>query len=138
MSKIILAPIGIVAGLLAGQLAKTLFDFVWSRVSDEEAPRPDHHRVTWPRLVAALIIEGAIFRLVKGIVDRETRAGFGSPAPGRARNGPSRPSANGPLASLGSVSGVVVGAALITVVQEVVRRIEEDTAITSLTRSRSF
>ena len=44
MSKIILAPIGIVAGLLAGQLAKTLFDFVWSRVSDEEAPRPDHHR----------------------------------------------------------------------------------------------
>ena len=26
--------------------------------------------------MAALIIEGAIFRLVKGIVDRETRAGF--------------------------------------------------------------
>jgi Protein of unknown function (DUF4235) len=76
MSRIILAPIGIVAGLLAGLLAKKLFDFIWSRVSDEEAPRPEHHQVTWPRLVAALIIEGAIFRLVKGIVDRETRAGF--------------------------------------------------------------
>jgi hypothetical protein len=76
MSKIILAPIGIVAGLLAGLLAKKLFDFVWSRVSEEEAPRPDQHQVTWPRLVAALILEGAIFRLVKGIVDHETRAGF--------------------------------------------------------------
>jgi Protein of unknown function (DUF4235) len=75
MSRILLAPIGIVAGLAAGLIAKTLFDFVWSRVSDEEAPRPEHHQVAWPRLVAALAIEGAIFRLVKGIVDRETRAG---------------------------------------------------------------
>ena len=76
MSKIILSPIGIVAGLLAGLVAKKIFDLVWSRVSDEEAPRPDHRDVPWPRLVAALIIEGAIFRFVKGIVDRGTRAGF--------------------------------------------------------------
>jgi branched-chain amino acid transport system permease protein len=38
------------------------------------------------------------------------------------------------VGGLGSVSGVVVGAALITVVQEVVRRIEEETAITGLTQ----
>ena len=38
------------------------------------------------------------------------------------------------VGGLGSVSGVVVGAALITVVQEVVRRIEEDTSITGLTQ----
>ena len=53
MSKIILAPIGIVAGLLAGQLAKTLFDFVWSRVSDDEAHGPitirSRGHAWWPR-----------------------------------------------------------------------------------------
>jgi branched-chain amino acid transport system permease protein len=38
------------------------------------------------------------------------------------------------VGGIGSVSGVVVGAALITVVQEVVRRVEAETAITGLTQ----
>jgi branched-chain amino acid transport system permease protein len=38
------------------------------------------------------------------------------------------------VGGLGSVSGVVVGAGLITLVQELVRRLEEETAITGLTQ----
>jgi Protein of unknown function (DUF4235) len=73
---LLFAPIGILAGLLAGQLAKKLFDFVWSRFADEEAPEPDQREVSLVQLAAALVVEGAIFRLAKGFVDRGTRKGF--------------------------------------------------------------
>jgi Protein of unknown function (DUF4235) len=74
--RIIFVPLGLIAGLLAGQISKKVFDFIWSRVSDEEAPEPDHREVSWPQLLAALAVEGAIFRLAKGIVDRGTRVGY--------------------------------------------------------------
>lgn len=73
MDRLILAPIGIASGLLAGFIATRVFDFIWSRISDEEAPRPDHREVSRAQLALSLIIEGAIFRLVKGEVDRGTR-----------------------------------------------------------------
>ena len=76
MAKIIITPIGVVMGLIAGQLSKKIFDFIWSRFSDEEAPRPDQRDIGWPQLISSLIIEGAIFRLTKGVVDRGTRTGF--------------------------------------------------------------
>ena len=76
MAKILLLPFSIVGGLLAGTIAKKLFDFVWRLVSDEEAPEPEHREVSWAKLLAALAIEGAIFRAVRGLVDRGTRATF--------------------------------------------------------------
>jgi Protein of unknown function (DUF4235) len=76
MSKLILTPIGLVAGLLAGQIASKMFDFIWSRFTDEEAPEPDQRDIAWPLLVAALIVEGAIFRVTRGLVDRGVRKGY--------------------------------------------------------------
>ena len=60
----------------AGQISKKIFDFIWSRISDEEAPEPEHREVSWPQLLAALAVEGAIFRLAKGLVDRGVRTGY--------------------------------------------------------------
>jgi uncharacterized protein DUF4235 len=74
--KIAFLPISIVAGLLAGQLSKKLFDFVWSRFDEEEAPRPKHREIDVPKLVIALVIEGAVFRVVKGLVDHSARRSF--------------------------------------------------------------
>jgi hypothetical protein len=74
--KLIFAPIGIVSGILAGVLARKGFDKLWSAVADEEAPGPDQREVTYRRLVPALIVEGATFRLVKGLVDHGTRRTF--------------------------------------------------------------
>jgi Protein of unknown function (DUF4235) len=74
--KFLFAPIGIGAGLLAGLLAQKGFDRIWSAIDDEEAPEPDQRDARLPKLVAALLIEGAIFRLVKGLVDRGARSGF--------------------------------------------------------------
>jgi hypothetical protein len=73
--KILFAPIGIVTGLLAGVLAQKAFERLWAMIDDEEPPAPDQHQVSVPKLVAALIVEGAIFRLVKGITDHGVRTG---------------------------------------------------------------
>jgi hypothetical protein len=74
--RILFAPFSIAGGLIAGFLAKKAFDLIWGRVSDEEAPRPEEREVGWGRLALALVFEGAIFRLVKGITDRGSRKGF--------------------------------------------------------------
>ena len=74
--KLIFAPFGIVLGLIAGLLGKKVFEQVWGLVDEEEPPKPEHREFSWPKLVAALVLEGAIFRLVKGLVDHGTRASF--------------------------------------------------------------
>jgi uncharacterized protein DUF4235 len=76
--KVIFAPIGIGAGLLAGFAAQKAFEQLWSLFDDEEAPEPDQQEIEWPKLIAALVVEGAVFRLVKGAVDHGTRSGFAS------------------------------------------------------------
>jgi hypothetical protein len=74
--KILFIPFSIAGGFLAGFLAKKLFDLSWGLVDDEEPPEPEHRDVSWGKLAAALAIEGAIFRAVRGLADRGSRLGF--------------------------------------------------------------
>lgn len=74
--KFIFAPIGIVLGLIAGLVGQKIFEQIWGLIDDEEPPSPEHREFSWPKLVAALLIEGAIFRLIKGLVDHGTRSAF--------------------------------------------------------------
>jgi Protein of unknown function (DUF4235) len=69
-------PVGIVSGLLAGLVGKKAFDFIWSKVDEEEPPEPDQREISVPKLVLALAIEGAIFRALRGLVDHGARRGF--------------------------------------------------------------
>jgi hypothetical protein len=69
-------PIGLVLGLAAGQVSKKIFDAVWSVFDDEDAPRPKHREVPLPKMLLALLVEGAIFRLVRGLVDHGSRHGW--------------------------------------------------------------
>ncbi len=79
-------PISLLSGLLAGVVASKAFEFVWGRFTDQEAPGPDQRLVAWPRLIIAMLLEGAIARLTRGLIDRGTRVAFArSPAPGPAR-----------------------------------------------------
>lgn len=76
--KFFFAPIGILAGLAAGFAAQKGFEKVWAIFDDQEAPEAEDREVSYPKLALALILEGAIFRLVKGMVDRGARLGFAS------------------------------------------------------------
>ena len=72
----VFTPIGLALGLASGQLAKKLFDLVWSLFDDEEAPRPKHREVPLVKMLLALLVEGAIFRVVRGLTDHGARHGW--------------------------------------------------------------
>jgi hypothetical protein len=69
-------PFGIIIGLLAGQISKKLFDFIWARFDDEEAPKPTTQQANWPKILAAAAMQGVVFKLVRAVVDRQTASGF--------------------------------------------------------------
>lgn len=74
--KILFLPIGIGTGLLAGIAAQKAFERIWAVIDDEDPPEPDRRDVPVLKLVAALALEGAIFRLAKGFADRGARSSF--------------------------------------------------------------
>lgn len=76
MGKVAFTPIGLLAGLLAGLVASKLFEWLWARVADEEAPDPSRREVSWPALIVAMTLEGAIFRVTRAVVDRGARVAF--------------------------------------------------------------
>ena len=69
-------PVSVTGGLIAGLVAKKALEVVWGLVDDQEPPEPEHREVKWPKLVAALALEGAIFRAVRGAGDHLARGAF--------------------------------------------------------------
>lgn len=76
--KLLFTPVGILAGLGAGFAAKKLFDAVWGLIDDEEPPEPEHRDVDLRKLATALALQGALFRLVRGLTEHQARRGFAS------------------------------------------------------------
>jgi len=74
--KFLFAPVGIGAGLVAGMLGKKAFERLWAVIDDQEPPEPDQRGAPTVKLIAALAIEGAIFRVAKGMTDYGARRAF--------------------------------------------------------------
>jgi hypothetical protein len=74
--KFAFMPLSVALALVAGQISKKIFDLVWGAVDDEEAPRPKHRDVPLLKTAVALVVEGAIFRLVRGLTDHGARRAF--------------------------------------------------------------
>jgi len=74
--KIVFTPVSIVLGLIAGIVGQKIFEKLWGLVDDQEPPSPEHREFSWPKLIGALLVEGAIFRLVKGLTDHGARRTF--------------------------------------------------------------
>ena len=74
--KLAFLPVSIAGGLLAGAIAKKIFEWLWGMVDEEEAPEAKHRDIPLVKLALALIIEGAIFRFVRGLFDHGARRGF--------------------------------------------------------------
>lgn len=76
MSKMIFLPVSVGGGLLAGLIGKKLFAVIWGAIDDQEAPKPEHRKISLPKLAVALLIEGALFSLIRGLVDHGSRHVF--------------------------------------------------------------
>jgi Protein of unknown function (DUF4235) len=76
--KLLFIPFSLLSSRLAGLTGKKLADRIWSLIDDRRPPKPDQRGASWPKLAAALVLEGAIFRLVSGIADQAARRWFAS------------------------------------------------------------
>jgi Protein of unknown function (DUF4235) len=76
VSKVLFLPVSLSSGLLAGLIGKKIFALIWGLIDDEEPPHAEHREVQPVKLVLALAIDGAIFALVRGLVDHGARVAF--------------------------------------------------------------
>jgi uncharacterized protein DUF4235 len=74
--KLIFIPVSVLTGLIAGVAARKVFERVWAVVDEEEPPAPDDREAPTLKLVLALALEGAIFRVAKGYADHGARRGL--------------------------------------------------------------
>ena len=76
MMKLMFMPFRLVGGMLAGIVAAKLFERIWGLFDKEGVPDPEHREIPIPKLLAALVIEGAVFRAVRGLFDHASRVAF--------------------------------------------------------------
>jgi hypothetical protein len=76
VSKLLFVPFSVIGGILAGIVAKKAFEVLWGVVDNEEAPDPKHREISLKKLLPALVLEGAIFRAVRGLADHASRHAF--------------------------------------------------------------
>ena len=69
--KLIYKPIGIILGVIGGLIGRQVFNQVWQRVDDEEPPTATTRQASGIRLISAVALQGAIFALVKMVVNRQ-------------------------------------------------------------------
>jgi hypothetical protein len=74
--KMIYRPFGIVLGLAAGFFSKSVFNWVWSKFDDEEAPKPTQDETTWTKVLSAAAVQGLVFQTVRAAVNRSGAEGF--------------------------------------------------------------
>ncbi len=74
--KLIFTPVGMLSGVLAGLLGKRIFEFAWGRIDDQDPPDPKYRHQQLQKLALALLLEGAIYRLIRGFVDHGARHAF--------------------------------------------------------------
>jgi hypothetical protein len=74
--KILFVPVSIAAGFIGGYIGKKIFDEVWGLFDDQDPPEPEHHQTTWPKLMAAMALRGALFTVTRSAVERAAREGF--------------------------------------------------------------
>ena len=76
-AKLAYRPVGIVASIAAGAIASAVFKQIWKRVADED-DAPDAMQSEYPlaQILLAATLQGAIFALVKALIDRGGAKGF--------------------------------------------------------------
>ena len=76
VQKIAYKPVGLLLGIGAGALAGAVFKQVWKLASgDDDAPNATDEDRGWGEIIAAAALQGAIFSVVRALVDRGGAAG---------------------------------------------------------------
>ena len=74
--RLLYRPFGIVLGLAAGFLSKSVFNFVWSKIDDEEAPKATIRDTSWAKVLISAAVQGIVFQTVRAAVNSGGAQGF--------------------------------------------------------------
>ena len=76
MMKVMYKPVTLLAGVLSGLLAGSIFKRVWQVAArEDDAPQATDAERGWREVLVAAALQDAIFVVVKAAVDRGTAAG---------------------------------------------------------------
>ena len=71
LEKVAYKPVGLLLGVAAGAIAGVIFKQVWRLASgDDDAPNATDQDRGWAEIITAAALQGAIFAVVKALVDR--------------------------------------------------------------------
>ena len=73
--KLIYKPFGIILGILGGLIGKRVFDFIWTKIDDEDPPKPTTQEADWGKILVTAALQGMIFKSTRAIVDRHGAKG---------------------------------------------------------------
>ena len=76
MAKILFTPFSIAFSLVAGLVARKVFDRVWHAIDDEDPPDPGEELEPLPRILMAAGLQAAVFALARALFDRQARKTF--------------------------------------------------------------
>ena len=76
MAKLVYRPLSMLVSILGGVLASAIFKRIWKLTpGEDEAPKATDAGKSWPEVLAAAALQGAIFAVVTASVERLTAAG---------------------------------------------------------------
>jgi len=77
VAKALYTPFSIVFSVLAGIAAGAVFKQIWKVISDEdESPKALESEYGWREILPAAALQGAIFAVVKAVIQRGGARGF--------------------------------------------------------------
>ncbi len=75
-SKALYKPLSLAFSVLGGMLAGAVFTKMWSLLDEEEAPDPTALDHSTREVLTVAVLHGAVFGLVKAVVDRAGAKGY--------------------------------------------------------------
>ena len=78
-AKVLYRPVGLVSSIAGGLIASMVFKQIWKRVSagaDADPPTPLQSEYPFKEILLAAVIQGAIYSVVKAIIQRQGARGF--------------------------------------------------------------
>jgi Protein of unknown function (DUF4235) len=74
--KLLYKPFGIIASLIGAKIANSIFKVVWTRIDDEDPPKPTTADASFRKIVGAAALEAATMAAVGAVVDHASARMF--------------------------------------------------------------